>query len=154
MKRLCLLLAVLPSLVLAATGTSALSYTRPTTRVDGSTLAASEITGYAVDCTFTPTGGTATACTLSTTTLPGGTSASGSVTITYPAVGGVACFKLRTLTGSLSSPGSQPAACKDLPAVAPSDPTNLTVTITVALNVSSDTPIRVAVAEPVVTKSR
>lgn len=152
MKALLILVSLVTGVASAATGSTALNYTRPTTYVDGSTLPSSAITGYTVGCTFTPTGGTATACTLNTTTLPGGTSTSGSVTITYPAAGGTACFTLRTNTATATSPGSQPAACKDLPALAPSDPTNLTVTITLAINIASDSPVRVAVATPVVTK--
>lgn len=152
MRYLLVLAALVSGVASAATGSAAISLTRPTTYVDGSTLPSSAITGYSVGCTFTPTGGTAAACTLSTTTLPGGTSTGGTVSITYPAVGGTACFTLKTMTATNMSDGSQPPVCKDLPGVKPSDPSNVTITITVALNIASDSPIRVAVAEPVVTR--
>jgi hypothetical protein len=108
----------------------------------------SAITGYAVDCTFTPTGGTAAACTLAGSPLPG-SAQSGNVTVTYPAVGGSACFSLRTLVGTNSSVGTAPV-CKTFDAVAPNPPTNVTVTVTVALTLKSASPITVAGA-PVVT---
>lgn len=154
MKRLLssIALSIISAIACAATGTAALSFIRPTTYVDGSALAASAITGYAVDCTFTPTGGTATACASSPATLPG-TAQSGNITLTYPAIGGQACFVLRTLVGTNSSAGSSPPACKALAPIAPSDPSNLTVTITVALTISSATPITVAMTPPVVTKT-
>ncbi len=150
---LAILLLLIVGVAQAATATTAITFTRPTTYTDGSTLAASAITGYAVDCQFTPTGSsTATACTMTGSPLPGGTATGGNVTLTYPAAGGNACFVLRTLVGSASSAGSAPV-CKALAAVPPSDPTNVTVTITLAINLESDSPIRVAVAQPVVTKS-
>jgi hypothetical protein len=137
----------------AATGSTAVNYTPPTQYEDGTPLPASDIKGYAVDCKFTPTGGsTASVCTLDTTTLPGGTARTGTVKITYPVTGGTACFVLKTMTVAAQSDGSQPPACQVLPAVQPNDPTNLTITITLTLNIASDTPIRVAVAEPVISK--
>lgn len=131
----------------------ALTFTRPVAYTNGSALPTTAITGYAVDCTFTPTGGTAAVCALTGSPLAGGTNQVGTVQLTYPAVGGEACFKLRTLVGQQTSAGTQPAVCRTLAALVPNDPTNLTITITVAVNISSDTPIRVAVVEPVVTRN-
>jgi hypothetical protein len=140
----------------AATGNATINYTPPTQYEDGTTLPATAIAGYAVSCTFTPNGGgAASACALDVTQIPGGTSRSATVKVTYPVVGGTACFVLKTVTTSgAQSDGSQPPACQPLPAVQPNDPTNLTITITLALNISSDTPIRVAVNEPVVTQEK
>jgi hypothetical protein len=136
----------------AATANVTINYVRANTYVDGTPLPASSITGHAVDCSFTPTGGTAALCALTGSPFPGSVQ-SGTVVVTYPPVGGQACFALKTLVGSNSSNGSQPPVCVALPAIKPGDPTNVTVTITLAINLQSDTPIRVAVAEPVVTRS-
>lgn len=129
------LLLALVAPAFAATGTATITFTRPTKWSDGSTLAASEITGYQVECTFTPTGGTATSCTAAN--LPGGNSSSGQVTITYPAVGGIGCFRLKTLTAQTSSDTfSQPPACKAFPPITPNNPTDVTVTVVVSVIVS------------------
>lgn len=136
----------------AATGTASLTFTRPSTYIDGSALAASDITGYAVECTFTPTGGVVAPCTMTGATLPG-TAQSGAVTLTYPAKGGQACFVLKTLVGSTSSAGTQPPACKTFAPIPPSDPTNLTVTIALVMNVTSASPIIVTMSGPKVEKS-
>lgn len=138
----------------AATGNAALSFSRPTTYTDGSALSTAEITGYAVDCFFTPTAGTAGACPVTGSPLAGGANQAGSVTLTVPASGGQACFKLRTLVGTASSLGGTPA-CKTFPDTrTPSDPTGVTVTVTLSLNLTSAAPITVALAgPPVVTKT-
>ncbi len=151
MKRLAFLaLAVLPAFAPAATGIATISFTRPTTYSDGSALPASAITGYAVDCQFTPTGGAAAPCTLTGSPFAGSVQ-SGNVTITYPPVGGSACFSLRTLVGSLSSVASA-ASCKTFDAVTPSPPTNVVVTVSLSLNLSSASPITVVASTPVVTQ--
>jgi hypothetical protein len=77
------------------------------------------------------------------------------MTLTYPATGGEACFTLRTTTtAGLVSIDSSPKACKTLAPVSPNPPTNVTVTITLALDLKSDSPITVALAgPPVVTKT-
>lgn len=140
----------------AAGGTAQLTTTLPTTYVDGSALASSAITGSDIDCQFTPTGSsTATACASSPTSVTGA-AATASVSITYPAAtGGKACFRMRTKTASAVSDWSALGAnsCKDLPALAPSAPGAVTVTITLSLNLKSDTPITVAVNQPVTTVS-
>lgn len=137
MKRLLLLasLALLTTAALAATGSSLITFTRPSTWSDGSPLAATDITGYQVDCTFTPTGGAATAC--ATANLPGGSVSSGTVTITYPVAGGVACFRLKTLTALVPGDGfSTSQACRTFARVTPNNPTDLTVTVTVTVTVT------------------
>jgi hypothetical protein len=154
MKRLLLIAALalcaLPTF--AATAPTAITFTRPTTYVDGSALPASAITSYTIACEFTAPGATnATPCTLSTTTIPG-QSTTGTLTLTYPGTGGQACFTLRTNVGSVQSNSSSPAACKTLDAIAPSPPTNVTVTVSVALQLSSASPITVVAATPVVTQ--
>lgn len=116
----------------AGTGTAAFAWTRPTTYTDGSALPASAISRYDVLCTFTPTGGTASACTLNPSTFAG-TASSGSLALTYPATGGRACFRLTVSTATgVSDPSNE--ACVDFAAAKPSAPANLTVTITIAVN--------------------
>jgi hypothetical protein len=153
---LTILLLCVAGVAEAATGNASITLTRPTAYTDGSPLAASAITGYAVDCQFTATGATSsTTCTLTGSPLPGGTATGGNVTLTYPAAGGNACFVLRTLVGALSSAGGTPV-CKALPGVPPNDPTNVTITVTLAINLESASEIRVAsveVAKPVVAQS-
>jgi len=116
----------------AATGASTVSWVRPVTYTDGSALAASELTGYDVQCTFRPTGGSTAACAgLSPATLAGGLTTA-QVTITYPGnTGGRVCFRLVAKTATASSDPSN-EACKDLPALKPSPPTDVVVTITVS----------------------
>ncbi len=154
-KHYLLALALLPTLTLAAGGTASLSTTLPTTYVDSTPLAASAIIGSDIDCQFTASGtSTSTACTSSPTSVTG-TANTASVSITYPAAtGGKACFRWRAKTAYAVSDWSPLVAnsCKDLPAIAPSAPGAVTVTITLSLNLQSDSPITVAMAEPVVTK--
>jgi len=123
---------------LAATGTATITWTRPTTYTDGSVLAASAISGNAIDCVFTPTGGVATSCGSTPATVAGGNTATGTVTLTYPVQGGRACFRVRALVGSVSSDPSaeRPEACKDFEALKPNAPSNVTVTITVSVVVN------------------
>lgn len=145
-----LALVALAEISAAATKPVGITFTRPTQWSDGSPLAASDITGYQVECQFTATGATAaTPCTLTGSPLPGGTSQTGSVTLTYPPVGGEACFVLRTVaTGGLLSEGSAPPHCKTLPALRPADPSNVTITITVAINIEANGAVSVAMAQP------
>lgn len=136
----------------AATGTASLTFTRPTTYIDGSALPVTDITSYQAECTFTPTGGTAVACVMTGGTLPG-SAQSGVITLTYPAKGGQACFVLKTFVGPTSSAGTQPPACKTFAPIPPSDPTNLTVTITLVMNITSASPIIVTMSDPKVEKT-
>lgn len=135
----------------AATGTTALTFTPPTTNSDGSALAASDITNYTVVCTFTPPTGAASTCVTDTTTIAGGTNKVGTLKITYPVSGGQACILLKTnRSDGVQGAGSQPPACTTLPAIKPNDPTNVTITVTLAINLQSDSPITVAAVTPVV----
>lgn len=147
------LLALVATRLDAATAPASITFTRPTTWSNGSPLAASDIAGYQVECQFTATGSTSSVpCTLTGAPLAGGTSQSGSVTVTYPPIGGQACFSLRTVAvGGMLSPGSTPPACKTLPALTPSDPSNVTITVTLAISIKSDAPVTVAMSAPVVT---
>ena len=139
----------LPLEAYAATGSKTITFTRPTTYTDGSPLAASAITGYRVECEFTPTGGTMSQCATTPANLAGGTSTSGSVTFTYPPEGGTVCFRLRTLVGSLVADASN-QACSPLEALRPNPPTNVTVTVTVSLRVDvNGTPTLALAAGPV-----
>lgn len=159
MPHFCLtvLLLCVAGIANASTGNAALTAAAPTTYVDNTPLPASAIVGYNIDCQFTPAGSsTATACTMSPTSVIGSTMAA-SVTLTYPAAtGGKACFRTAAKTAVAVSDLSPLGAnsCKDLPAVGPSAPGAVTVTITLALNLTSDTPITVALAgPPVVTRT-
>lgn len=138
----------------AATGSGAIAFTRASQYTDGSTLAAADITGYSVGCTFTPTGGTSAACTAFTgSPLAGGSNQAGTVTLSVPASGGQACFTLKTLTASASSAGTAPFCKTFADTRVPGDPTNATITISVTLNLTSAAPITVAMSAPVVTKT-
>lgn len=139
----------------AATGNAAISFTRATTYTDNSALATADITGYAVGCTFAPTGGTAAACTGFTgSPLAGGSNQAGTVTMTVPAAGGQVCFTLKTLTAIASSAGTAPFCKTFADTRVPGDPTNATLTITLTLNLTSASPITVALAgPPVVTRA-
>lgn len=128
------LLAGLTGIAQAASGSGVISWTRPTTYVDGSTMPASAITGYRVVCSITPTGASApTACTTSPATLNGGTNTSGTVTVTYPAIGARVCFRLVTLAGETESDPSG-EACRDLAPVKPGAPTGVTVTVSISIS--------------------
>ena len=139
MKRLliAILFALTPFVAWSATGNATLSYQRPTTFTDGSALAAAQIASYTVTCTFRQTGQTATTpCTLSSTTIPGGTSSSGSVTLTYPAAGGEACFRLATNVNGYPPSDPSGESCKTFAAIQPSPPTGVTVTVIVAVTIT------------------
>lgn len=156
MKRFLLIaaLALLALPTFAATGSSTVSWARPTTYTDNSPLAAAAISGNKILCTFTPTGGTAVPCTLSANTAPGAAQ-SFTATLTYPASGGAACFQvIATANGIDSAPSPIAAgACKTFDPLPPSPPGNVTVTVTLAFTLTSASPITVAMAAPVVTKS-
>lgn len=146
------LFACLSGIASAGTANAAFAITRPTAYADGTALPAANIASYPVACMFTPTGGSATACTFTPTSFAGSV-LTGSVALTVPPDGGRACFTLKThlVNGVDSDPGAE--ACKDVPAVKPNAP-GYTITITLAINLESDTPIRVAVADPIVTKEQ
>lgn len=135
----------------AATGPSTVSWTPPTTYTDGSVLPAAALSGNKIGCLFTPTGGTAAPCTLSANTAAGSAS-SFTANLTYPAVGGTACFTVIATAGGVDSAPSN-ATCKTLAALVPNPPTNVTVTVTLTLNLTSASPISVAMAPPVVTRT-
>lgn len=116
---------------LASTGN--LTYTRPTTRADGSPLAAADIASYRINCTYTPTGGVAAACVSLTPTSFGGASLGGAVTFVVSA-SGQACFTLQTVdTGGQSSVPST-SACKAVVVSVPNPPTNVVVAFNVTIN--------------------
>lgn len=127
---------------------STVTWTKPATYTDGSALAASDITGNKIGCLFTPTGGIATACILSASTASGSASTF-TANLTYPAVGGVACFTVIATAGGVDSAPSS-AACKTFAALTPSPPTGVTVTVTITMLLNSASPISVAVNQPVV----
>lgn len=158
MKRflLSLTLALCTSIACAATGTAAIGYTGSSTYTDGSALNPADIQFYAATCSFTPTGASAAgACTAANFPNAVGTATSISGTLSVPAKGGKACFQVTARANGVdSAPSAIVAAtsCKTFDPLPPSSPTNITVTITLALTISSDSPISVAMAEPVVTK--
>ena len=115
-----------------------LSYSRPTTYVDGSTLPVEEIASYNVRCSsFTPTDSpTAQACpTISPTTLAG--SATGAtITLSIPGSGGAACFQVQTVATSGQTSDWSTEGCKTFPPVAPNPPANVTVAVVIGINVT------------------
>lgn len=135
----------------AATNSPAVTWLKPTTYTDGSALPAASITGYKLGCLFTPTAGTAVPCTLSSSTAAG-SAQTFTATLTYPAIGGSACFTVIATAGGVDSAPSA-AACKTFDALVPNPPSNVTVTVSLTLNLSSQSPITVAMGTPVVTKS-
>jgi hypothetical protein len=95
----------------AATGTAAITLTRPTAYTDGTPLAAADIAEYPVVCRFTPTGATSS-------------------------TGGRLCLRIRaTANGVNSDPSNE--TCKDVPAVAPNAPGSVTITITIIVSTDS-----------------
>lgn len=115
----------------AGSQVNTLAFTPPATYTDGSQLPASAIQAYAVECLVTATGSSSTTpCQSDVTSLPG-TAAGGQVTVSgLPAIGGKVCFRLRTQAGGvLSDPSNE--ACKTFAATRPGAPSNLTVTVTV-----------------------
>lgn len=118
----------------AAVGSLRISFDRPTTYVDGSPLPVSAITGYGIQCVFTPTGGTAAPCSISPAVLPGSV-VTGTTALTYPASGGRACVRLVTRTAVTEAVPSN-EACADFAALAPSPATGVTVTITIGVTVN------------------
>lgn len=133
MKRLLLIFAAFFTLpVLAATGSTVITWTAPTSYTDNSPLPASAITAYVIDCTLTPTGGVAAPCVFTPASFLG-SAVTGTVSVTYPAQGGRACFSLRTsVSGTLSAASN--VTCKDFAALTPNPPTNVTITISVTVN--------------------
>jgi hypothetical protein len=93
-----------------------ITLTPPTTYTDNSPIAAGDITGYSIVCTFTPTGGAAEACTLANATIPAGVTTS-SNSITYPDVGGQMCLALITVTALHGVSETSSSSCRALPAV-------------------------------------
>ncbi len=109
LRRLCIVLLACSTWSMAgpahaATGT--VTYTAPTTRVDGTPLAASEITGFEFQCGA----GTTTGVVCAPVTVAG-TARTAAMTIALPAAGGTACVEGRTLTAALMSAWSVPS-CK------------------------------------------
>lgn len=122
--------------VFAATGPAAVTWTRPTTYVDGTALAPGEIIGNRIVCVFTPTGATASVPCVFTPTSVAGNAVTGNFTVTYPAQGGRACFQVVVQTqGADADPSTvTDASCKTFPALKPSPATGVTVTVTVTIN--------------------
>jgi hypothetical protein len=138
MMKKTLTLAALFGAQLAAAATGQLTFTPPTTRVDGSALSASEIAGYDVQCSrWTATGAPAsTTCTqFAGITLPAGATG-GTLAGTVPATGGQACFQVRTrdTAGQVSAWSAE--GCKTFGAVAPNPPTNVVVAVVIGINMA------------------
>ena len=122
----------------AAAGTAAGQFTRASSFTDGTPLAAADVVNYEIDCVFTPTGGVAGPCVSSPAATP---TNSFTVTLTYPAIGGRACFrtKTRTTNGALSdfSPYlANGASCRDFSAPAANPTSGVTVTVVVSVSVA------------------
>lgn len=109
------------------------TYTRPTSRADGSPLAASEVASYAISCMYTPTGGTAAPCVSLAPTSFSGTALGGTVTFSV-ATDGQACFTLATVdTGGRSSVPTNPV-CKAITISPPNPPGNVTVAVVIGMD--------------------
>lgn len=135
----------------AATGNATVTWTNPVTYTDGSALASSAISGSKLVCTFTPTTGAATACALSASSVSGNAQTI-TTALTYPAIGGSACFSVITTAGGVDSAPSVTPACKTFTPLQPNPPTGVTVTVVLTLNLTSASPITMAsVGSPVVT---
>jgi hypothetical protein len=115
-----------------------LSFTPPTERIDGTTLAPGELTRFEFRCVeFIPSGGVAQPCMSETVVVfPGVTTAT--VLFQVPDAGGAACFEGRAFAGDLVS-GWSADVCKDYaPTVPPKPPTIVTVS-TVAYELQKKT---------------
>lgn len=121
----------------AATGSGNVTLAPPTTRADGSPLAASEIASYNVRCSsFKPTGGTSGACTFTALVIPGDQTG-GVIMVTFTA-DGTACFEGQTVDtgGRLSAwTGGSGTACKLLTVPKPGGP-GVTVAVVIGINVA------------------
>lgn len=137
----------------AASAPSTVNWVRPSTYTDNSVLPVAAISGNKILCTFTPTGGAAAPCTLAASTTTGAAQTF-TTTLTYPAIGGRVCFQVVATAGGVdSAPSAQTASsCADVPALTPSAPSNVVISISIALTLKSATPITVEVAEPVVAR--
>lgn len=108
-----------------------LSYTAPTSYIDGSPLPASAITGYEFRCGA----GTTAGITCTPLSLPG-TATGGTMVITGPATGFTACIEGRTLVALGPGPYSSPPFCKTYAAVPPGPPGNVTIAVVIGINVA------------------
>lgn len=148
-----LLISLFGSFVQAATSAQTGTFAAPVQYTDNSAIPAGAILGYDIDCQFTATGAsTSIPCVFAPTTT---VASPFNVSVTYPAdTGGKACFRVKARTAGAVSALSPLIAgsCRDLAPLAPQAPGAVTVTITLSLNMKSDTPITVAMSEPVVTR--
>lgn len=136
----------------------------PLTNTNGTNITAGngDLTGFDIDCQFTPAGSTTAApCTYTPQSKAGaivpGAALSASVTVTYPAAGGKACFRYRVKSATAVSDWSpylaNSASCATLAALVPSAPDGVTVTVTLSLRLTSDSPIAVVMSDPIVTRN-
>jgi hypothetical protein len=147
-----LIIALSIGTAFAATAPSSVSWTRPVTYSDNSPLPLAAITGNKILCTFTPTGGAAAPCVLAASTTTGAAQTF-TTTLTYPSAGGKACFQVIATAGVDSDPSTLTAdSCATVPALKPSAPSNVVITVTIAMTLKSETPITVQVADPIVAK--
>ena len=110
--------------------TASITFTPPTTYVDGSGLPASAITGYEFRCGV----GTTVGVVCTPLSLPG-TATGGVMVVTGPSSGFTACPEGRTLTAGAASVYSVPV-CKTFPALVPNPPGNVTVAVVIGLNMT------------------
>lgn len=115
----------------AATAPVAISYTPATTYTDGTPLGA-DLARYDINCTLAVNGGGTAPCVFTPTSFGAG-SVGGTISVTYPVQGGHACVTLVTVTtvNARSVPSNQ--ACADIPPLTPSPPTNVSISITLAV---------------------
>ena len=134
MKRLIVLFSFLP--VIAFAQSAILTFTPPTQYTDGSSMPASAITGYDVQCSkWTPTGGVAGICSqFAAAVLPSGATG-GTLTGTIPATGGQACFQIRTKTAAAVSAWTADN-CKTFAPLVPNPPGNVTVAVVIGINMA------------------
>lgn len=112
-----------------------LTYTPPTTYVDGRPLPTTEIAGYDARCSsFTPTGGTSGTCPIASGSVTGNV-----LTIklsgTLPVSGGNACFQVRARSTKVADPSDWTSAvCKAFPGVPPGTPNNVTIAVVIGVD--------------------
>lgn len=142
MKKLLAFCLALTSVALpivhAATAVARVTLIAPTAYTNGTPIPAGAITSYEVECDFIATGTTTkTNCDFTPTTLTPA-QLTRDLTVTYPGVGGTACFYSRARTATQVSARSPdgPQNCKPLPAdpLIPNAPGAVVVVVTVSIS--------------------
>lgn len=128
--------ALVAAPVAADSGT--LTFTPPTTYTNGTALPAAQIASYNLQCSsFTPTGTTTpgTCPAITPATLPGNATG-GTITLTIPATGGTACFRVQTVASNGQASAWSNEGCKAFNPLTPNPPTGVTIAVVLGINIA------------------